>query len=60
MRILIYKLHDVSQYNNLSMDIRKSLEYIKKLDLLSMKEGIYEIDEEENFLVVSEYDTKCS
>jgi YhcH/YjgK/YiaL family protein len=56
--MIIDKIENAKIYYNLSDRIKKSLDYITQTDLKELQPGKYEIDGENLFALISEYETK--
>jgi len=56
--MVIDKLSNAGLYYGLSKRIEKALKYVKETDLENIEIGKYEIDGENIFAIVSEYETK--
>lgn len=56
--MVIDKIENYKIYNNLSERIAKAFEYINTTDLLETPSGRYDIDGDNVFALVQEYDTK--
>jgi YhcH/YjgK/YiaL family protein len=56
--MILDKIENADLYKNLNDRIRKSLNYIKQTDLKKLQPGRYDIDGENIFALISEYNTK--
>lgn len=56
--MVLDKIENYKLYTNLSARIAKALAYITKTDLVNVAEGKYEIDNDDVFALVQEYNTK--
>lgn len=56
--MIIDKIENAKIYYNLSDRIKKSFDYITQTDLKELQPGKYEIDSENIFALISEYQTK--
>ncbi|GFP74655.1 YhcH/YjgK/YiaL family protein [Clostridium fungisolvens] len=56
--MIIDKLENGTEYYGLGGRIKKALEYLKGTDLAELEPGKYEIENDEIYAMVSEYDTK--
>lgn len=56
--MIIDKLENFDLYKGVSSDIAKAIEYIKANDFSGKTDGNYEIDGEDMFLVVANYEVK--
>jgi YhcH/YjgK/YiaL family protein len=56
--MIVDKLENASLYTCISNNLRKGFEFLKNTDLISVSTGRHEIDSNEVFALVSEYDSK--
>lgn len=56
--MVIDKIENYTRYTNLSERMAKGFEFIKNTDLVQLESGKYDIDHEDVFAIVQEYDTK--
>jgi YhcH/YjgK/YiaL family protein len=56
--VIIDKIENARNYNILNERIKKSFDYIMQTNLKKLEPGKYEIDSENIFALISEYDTK--
>lgn len=56
--MIVDKIENTNLYKNLGERIKKSFDYIKQTDLKNLKPGRYDIDEDNIFALISEYETK--
>lgn len=56
--MVIDKIENYLCYANLSERMAKGFEFIKNTDLVEIESGKYEIDQDDIFAIVQEYDTK--
>ncbi|GKU26600.1 YhcH/YjgK/YiaL family protein [Clostridium folliculivorans] len=56
--MIIDKLDNGTEYYGLGGRIKKALEYLKSTDLAELEPGKYQIENDEIYAMVSEYDTK--
>ncbi|WP_160677252.1 YhcH/YjgK/YiaL family protein [Clostridium sp. C8-1-8] len=56
--MIIDKLDNGNNYYGLGARIRKALDYLKNTDLAELQPGRYQIEDDEIYAMVSEYDTK--
>ena len=56
--MILDKLENTDFYSGISNNLTKGFDYLKSTDLLILKSGRHEIDGNEVFALVSEYDTK--
>ena len=56
--MILDKLENASLYSGISHNLKKGFEFLKNTDLLALSPGRYEIDGNEVFALVSEYDSK--
>jgi len=56
--MIVDKIENAELYKNLGERIKKSFDYIKHTDLKNLKPGRYEIDVENIFALISEYQSK--
>lgn len=56
--MVIDKIENYVRYANLSERMAKGFEFIKNSDLVQIESGKYEIDHDDIFAIVQEYDTK--
>ena len=56
--MILDKLENTDFYSGISQNLNKGFEFLKSADLLTLKPGRHEIDGNEVFALVSEYDTK--
>ena len=56
--MILDKLENTDFYNGISNNLNKGFEFLKSKDLSTLKTGRHEIDGNEVFALVSEYDTK--
>jgi YhcH/YjgK/YiaL family protein len=57
--MIIDKLEKATYYYSLGARIQKALEYLKDSNLIELEAGKYQIEGDEIFALVSEYDTKA-
>jgi YhcH/YjgK/YiaL family protein len=57
--MIIDKIENADLYKNLGERIKKSFDYIKKTDLKNLRPGRYDIDGDNIFALISEYQTKA-
>ena len=57
--MIVDKIENAGQYSNLGDRIQKSLDFIKKTDLKKLQPGRYDIDGDNIFALISEYQTKA-
>lgn len=56
--MIIDKLDNITHYYGLGSRMKKAFEYLKNTDLDQLEQGKYQIENDEIFAMVSEYDTK--
>ena len=56
--MIVDKIENSGLYKNLSEKIKKSFDYIKQTDLKNLQSGRYDIDGDNIFALISEYQTK--
>lgn len=56
--MIIDKIENFKLYNRLSEKIYKAFDFIDKTDLISLESGKYEIEKDDIFALIQEYDTK--
>ncbi|MBW8327071.1 MAG: YhcH/YjgK/YiaL family protein [Prolixibacteraceae bacterium] len=56
--MILDKLENAAFYSGISENLKKGFEYLKNTDLTTVEVGRYEIDENNVFALVSEYDSK--
>ena len=56
--MIVDKIENSDLYKNLSEKIKKSFDYIKQTNLKNLKSGRYDIDGDNIFALISEYQTK--
>lgn len=57
--MIIDKIENADLYKNLGGRIKKSIDYIRETDLKKLQPGKYEIDADNIFALISEYQTKA-
>lgn len=57
--MIVDKIENTGQYSNLGDRIQKSLDFIRKADLKKLQPGRYDIDGDNIFALISEYQTKA-
>jgi len=57
--MIIDKIENADLYKNLGERIKKSFDYIKKTDLKNLRPGRYDIDGDNIFALISDYQTKA-
>ena len=57
--MIVDKIENAKLYYNLGDRMKKALDYIKQTDLKSLQPGKYEIDGDNIFALISEYQTKA-
>ena len=57
--MIVDKIENARQYSTLGDRIQKSFDYIKKTDLKRLQPGRYDIEGENIFALISEYQTKA-
>ena len=58
--MIVDKIENAHLYAKMHLGINKALEYIKNTNFLELEKGKYEIDGDEIFAIVNEYETKKS
>lgn len=56
--MIVDKIENAGQYSNLGNRIQKSLDFIRKTDLKKLQPGRYDIEGDNIFALISEYQTK--
>jgi YhcH/YjgK/YiaL family protein len=56
--MILDKLENASRYSDISVNLKKGFEFLKNTDLLSLSPGRHDIDGNEIFALVSEYESK--
>lgn len=56
--MILDKLENSAQYENITENLKKGFNYLKNSDLKSLEAGKYEIDGMNVFALISEYETK--
>lgn len=56
--MIVDKLENAAWYSNISLNLNKGFEFLKNTDLSALEPGRYEIDGNDVFALVSEYDSK--
>lgn len=56
--MIIDKIQNAYLYYGINDRIKKALEYIKNTDLSTLRNGKYEIDEENIFIIIQDYQSK--
>jgi len=56
--MIIDKIENAKLYYNLGMRIKKALDYTRQTDLKNLQPGKYEIEGDNIFALISEYETK--
>ena len=57
--MIVDKIENSGQYSNLGNRIQKSLDFIRKTDFKKLQPGRYDIDGDDIFALISEYQTKA-
>ena len=57
-KMVVDKIENYRLYSTLTNRLAKGFEFITKIDLVSIESGKYEIDSDNIFAIVQEYDTK--
>lgn len=56
--MIIEKLENINHYKNIGNDIRKAFDFLLNTDMANLNEGKHDIDGEDIFALVSNYNTK--